>query len=215
VTAQRLKWDSLLGCPRKAVAARFLLMCAAVGVAAQPLLLPGSGALAQQKSRAVSRSKPARDLHEIGVVIAKTVLDKNIERLLAYDRADLRAPDKVSLNNPKSDLYCYIFDSDCITWGDGTWRSVYEKLSEAHPLEIKVILSSSPYDRQLYGSVFFYDPSAIAGKDLRSSDYVCKEGPAKIAAWKFRLEKGKWKPVTPLFNSETWGPCPNEVQGNG
>jgi len=74
----------------------------------------------------------------------------------------------VSLKNSKSDLYCYIFDSDCITWGDGTWRSVYEKFSQAHPLEIKVSLSRSPSDHQLYGSLFFYDAAAVSEKDLRS-----------------------------------------------
>ena len=148
----------------------------------------------------------------MGEAIAKAVLDKNIETLLSYDRSDLRPDDAVSLKNPKSDLYCYIFDSDCITWGHGEWRSVYDKLSQAHPLEIKVSLSSSPYDQQLYGSLFFYDASGVSSKDLRSPEFLCKEAPAKIASWKFRLEKGKWKSVTPLFDSETRGPCPGEVQ---
>jgi hypothetical protein len=166
---------------------------------------------AQQKSRSTANSKPARDLHEIGVVLAKAVLDKNIETLLAYDREDLRGPNAESLKNSKSDLYCYLFDSECITWGDGTWRSVYEKLLQAHPLEIKVQLTSSRYDRQLYGSLFFYDASAISAKDLSSRDFLCKEGPAKIASWKFRLEHGKWKAVTPLFDSETRAGCPDDA----
>jgi hypothetical protein len=167
---------------------------------------------AEQKSRSTGNSKPARDLHEIGVILAKAVLDKNIETLLAYDREDLRAPNAESLKNNKSDLYCYIFDSDCITWGDGSWRSVYEKLSQAQKLEITVKLTSSPYDRQTYGSLFFYDASSVSGKDLRSRDFLCKEGPAKIASWKFRLEHGKWKAVTPLFDSETRAGCPADTE---
>ena len=164
----------------------------------------------QQRSGAAQGNTPSRDLRKVGEAIAKAVLDKNIQTLLTYDRTDLRAADEVSLKNPKSDLYCYIFDSDCITWGSGNWRSVYDKLSQAHQLEIKVSVSSSPYDRQLYGSLFFYDASAVSEKDLRSPGYLCKEGPANIASWKFRLEKGKWKPVTPLFDSETWN-CPSDV----
>ena len=174
-------------------------------------LIPPATAQAQQKSGATHRNDPSRDLRKVGEAVAKAVLDKNIQALLAYDRADLRSVDEVSLKNPKSDLYCYIFDSDCITWGSGNWRSVYDKLSQAHQLEIKVSVSSSPYDRQLYGSLFFYDASQVSEKDLRSPDFLCKEGPANIASWKFRLENGKWRPVTPLFDSETRD-CPSDVQ---
>jgi hypothetical protein len=162
----------------------------------------------QHKSAASRGATTSRELHKIGETVAKAVLDKNIETLLSYDRADLRSLDGVSLKNPKSDLYCYLFDSDCITWGDGSWRSVYDKLSQAHQLEIKASVSSSRYDRQLYGNLFFYDASAISDKNLRSRDFLCKEGPASIATWKFRLEGGKWKSVTPLFDSETRD-CPN------
>jgi hypothetical protein len=193
-------------------AARIFLMSVASMVMAYRLLPLGQ---AQQKSRTPHRNSPSRALRKVGEAIATAVLDKNIQTLLTYDRADLRPLDEVSLKNSKSDLYCYIFDSDCITWGNGDWRSVYDKLSQAHQLEIKVSLSSSPYDRQLYGSLFFYDASAVSEKDLRSQDFLCKEAPARIASWKFRLENGKWKPVTPLFDSETRGPCPTDVQENG
>jgi hypothetical protein len=169
---------------------------------------------AQQKSSSTSNTGLSASLRKLGTAVNKAVLDKDIPTLLSYDRSDLRAADEVSLNNPKSDLYCYIFDSDCITWGGGNWRSVYEKLSQAHPLEIRVSLSHSPYDRQLYGSLLFYDASSVSAKDLRSPDFLCKEGPAKVASWKFRLEKGKWKAVTPLFDSETRGPCPSDQGDN-
>jgi hypothetical protein len=166
-----------------------------------------------KSGNAAPRTTAVRSLHLIGEKISKAVLEKDIPTLLTFDRADLRSADEVSLKNSKSDLYCYIFDSECITWGDGSWRSVYDKLSQAQQLQIKVSVSSSPYDRQTYGSLFFYDASAVSEKDLRSRDYLCKEGPANITSWKFRLENGKWKPVTPLFDSETRA-CPSDVQGN-
>jgi hypothetical protein len=164
-------------------------------------------------SNAAPPNMAGRNLHLLGEKISKAVLEKNIPALLSFDRADLRSADEVSLKNTKSDLYCYIFDSECITWGDGTWRSVYDKLSQARQLHIRVTVSSSPYDRQTYGNLFFYDASAVSEKDLRSRDVLCKEGPANIASWKFRLEKGKWKPVTPLFDSETRA-CPSDVQSD-
>jgi hypothetical protein len=175
-------------------------------------VIPLAAQQAQQKPR---RRGAGGDLRRLGEALATAVLDKNIQALLTYDRGDLRSLDAASLKNTKSNLYCYIFDSDCITWGDGTWRSVYDKLSEAHRLEIKVSLARSPYDRQLYGSLLFYDRATVSDKDLRSEDFLCKEAPARIASWRFRLENGKWKPVTPLFDSETDALCGNDTQRHG
>jgi len=162
-------------------------------------------------SNAAPRTTAGRSLHLIGEKLSKAVLDKDIPTLLSYDRADSRAADETSLKNTNSDLYCYVFNSECITWGDGSWRSVYDKISQAQHLQIKANVSSSPYDRQLYGSLFFYDAAAVSEKDLRSRDFVCEQGPASIASWKFRLENGKWKAVTPLFDSETRAGCPDDA----
>jgi len=175
-------------------------------------LIPLAAEQSQQKPR---KTGAGGDLRRLGEALARAVLHKNIEALLTYDRGDLRSEDAALLKNTKSDLYCYIFDSDCITWGDGTWRSVYDKLSEAHPLEINVSLARSPYDRQLYGSLLFYDRATVSDKDLRSEEFLCKEAPARIASWRFRLENGKWKPVTPLFDSATDALCGNDTQRHG
>jgi hypothetical protein len=209
-----LVWDSLLGCPPKLATARFCMILVA-SLMISGVLLPSSAQQSQKKSAIPRASTTSQNLHKLGEAIAKAVLDKNIKTLLTFDRADLRSQDEVALKNSKSSLYCYIFDSDCITWGDGNWRSVYEKLSQAKQLAIKVSVSSSRYDRQLYGNLFFYDASAVSERDLRSADFLCKETPTSIASWKFRLEGGKWKAVTPLFDSETGGSCPGGVQGNG
>ena len=206
MTAIKQMWHSLLGGTPKMATARFILILV-VSVAISGVFFSSSAHRTQQKSSAARRNTPSRDLHKIGEAIAKAVLDKNIETLLSFDRADLRSQDEVALKNTKSSLYCYIFDSDCITWGDGDWLSIYDKLSQANRLEIRVSVARSPYDRQLYGGLLFYDASAVSEKDLRSPDFLCKEGPARFASWKFRLENGKWKPVTPLFDSETDGPC--------
>lgn len=204
-----IKWHSLLGCPPIATPNCLPVLALCVAMAGIPL--SNATHAAQQKSNASRGSSASRELHKIGEALAKAVREKNLDALLALDRADLRAADEASLKNPKSDLYCYIFDSDCITWGNGDWRSVYDKISQAQQPEIKASLWSSPYDRQLYGNLFFYDAAAVSAKELRSKDFLCKEAPAKIASWKFRLEKGKWKPVTPLFDSETRD-CPSDVR---
>jgi hypothetical protein len=120
----------------------FLMSLASIVMANQLFLL--AAAQAQQKSGATHRNNPGRDLRKVGEAVAKAVLDKNMQALLTYDRADLRSADEASLKNPKSDLYCYIFDSDCITWGSGNWRSVYDKLSQAHQLETKLACRARP-----------------------------------------------------------------------
>jgi hypothetical protein len=188
----------------------FLVSIASIVMAYR--LVPLAAGEARQKSSGSQRNNASRDLRKVGEAVAKAILEKDIQALLTYDRADLRSQNEVSLKNTKSDLYCYLFDSDCITWGNGGWRSVYDKLSQAHPLEIKVSLSHSRYDRQLYGTLFFYDSSTVSEKDLRSPDFLCKEGPAKLASWRFRYENGKWKPVTPFFDSETDSFCAGIVR---
>src|SRR6267378_7946132 len=122
MTAVKQMWHSLLGCAPKMAAARLLLPFVA-GMILSGIFLPTQAHQAQQKSSSARRNTPSRDLHKIGEAIAKAVLDKNIETLLSFDRADLRSLDEESLKNTKSNLYCYIFDSECITWGDGNWRS--------------------------------------------------------------------------------------------
>lgn len=190
------------------MAKRILLISAVSTVVMAYVLIPGlTGKQTQKNSGHPNRNQLNRDLQQLGEKVARAVLDKDIPTLLTYDRADLRSQDELVLKNTKSDLYCYLFDSACITWGDGSWRSVYDKLSAGQP-EIKVRMARSPYDHQLYGSLLFYERSSVSEKDLRSSDFLCKESPGRIASWKFRLESGKWRAVTPLFDSETEGLCP-------
>jgi hypothetical protein len=166
-----------------------------------------TGSQAKKKSNSAAATQVRRNLEQLGEKIAKAVLDKDIPTLLSYDRADMRSEDEAHLKNPKSDLYCYLFDSSCITWGNGDWRSVYDKLSQARELGIKASVSRSPYDHQLYGGLLFYDRSSVSEKDLRSRKFLCEEQATQLASWNFRLEAGKWKAVTPLFDDETDGLC--------
>src|SRR5258708_6897213 len=107
-----------------------LLICVSILVAATRLLVPTIvGGQPQGKSDIVGKNPESRDLHQIGARVAKAVLDKDIQTLLAYDRPDLRDEDGVALKNPKSDLYCYIFDSSCMARSEVSWLSVYDKLS--------------------------------------------------------------------------------------
>jgi hypothetical protein len=147
------------------------------------------------------------DLHAIGMKVAAAVVARDVNTLLTYDRADLRAADEKSLENPKDDLYCFLFDSKCDPSG---WKSVYEKFSSARELRVKAFIVQSPEDDRAYGTLLFYDHAQIQEKSLESNEFLCKEQPQGIASWKFELTEGKWSPVTPLFDYATEGLCSDE-----
>lgn len=159
-------------------------------------------------ARAQHPARPDSDterLHQIGETVARAVLAKDATTLLQHDRSDLRAEDESSLKNTKSDLYCYLFDSNCIS---GKGRSVFDKLSRSRQLTIKVVDVGKPkIDGLRYATLLFYDKSSISEASLRSRTYLCKEGNTRIASWTFKLTDGKWVPVTPLFDSETDSLC--------
>lgn len=148
-----------------------------------------------------------QDLHDMGMRIADAVVAKDIPTLLNYGRRDLRSEDENSLRNQKSELYCYLFDSSCITWKKQ--RSVYEKISQAQRRGIKVVDGGkSPYDGHRYASLFFYDSSVVSEKMLRSSGFLCDEGRDRVSVWRFKMVDGQWEPVTPFFDFGTDSLCP-------
>jgi hypothetical protein len=161
--------------------------------------------------RPQKKSDPAlEELHRIGTRIADAVLAKDIPSLLTYGRRDMRSDDEIALKNSKSDLYCYLFSAGCISWGKGQ-PSVFDIMSRAHELAIKAVdLGKSKYNGQRYAVLFFYDGTKVSEKMLHSSDFLCKEGPQRIASWKFTMNNGKWEPVTPFFDFGTDSLCPPE-----
>lgn len=158
--------------------------------------------VASGKAQRPRKSDTSLDgLHRLGDAVARAILDKDMTTLLRYDRADLRANDESSLKNPKSDLYCFLFDSSCIS---GKGRSVFDKLANSRQLGIKVVDGGkSKIDGVRYATLLFYDKSAISDASLRSRTFLCNEAPNRIASWTFKLLNDNWMAVTPLFDSET------------
>jgi hypothetical protein len=162
----------------------------------------GSLSDVRSQQRPKKRDAALDGLRLIGTKVAKAVLDRDISMLLQYDRPDLRADDEISLKDKKSDLYCFLFDTSCIPGKKG--RSVYDKLSSARQLGIKVIDGGkSAHDGHRYGLLLFYDRASISDQLLRSRDFLCKESLDRIASWTFKRVEGTWEPVTPLFDNET------------
>jgi hypothetical protein len=145
-------------------------------------------------------------LHSIGTNVATAVLARDLDAVLKYDRDDSRSEDEAILRSKKGDLYCYIFDSDCIT-SKAKARSVYEKLSTAQRLEIRASVTNSTANGHDYGLLVFYDGSQITETQLHS-DFVCTDAALrKVASWHFERVGAKWTTRT-LFDYETEGLCP-------
>ncbi len=124
-------------------------------------------------------------LHQLGLDLAHAILEKDSATLLRYDRADLRAEDELALKQKDSDLYCFLFDSRCISPRPS--RSVFEKLSRAHDLQISVVRGrKSSGDTHRYAQLLFYDRSQVSEKSLRSAKYLCEQSPNQIVSWSFK-----------------------------
>lgn len=154
-------------------------------------------------------------LHAMGKDIADAVLRKDIERLLRYDRHDLVDParnlvesDRKLLSDPKSDLYCYLFDTSCIPVSNGG-PSVYDVLRSAKQLTIELIdfgKSDSGVEMRL---LLFFDgaDATIDHARLRSlalnDNYLCEKWGSKKATWLFERANDQWRAVHPPFDLET------------
>jgi hypothetical protein len=158
--------------------------------------------LAAQTANKPKDHAPA-DLTQIGDELAKAVLSKDVSTLLNFDRKDLSYEDEIALKDQQSTLFCYIFDSKCIS---PRRRSVYEILSGAGRVGIKPIFSRSLRGYR-EGLLIFYDASKVSDQLLLSKGYLCKESGRTLATWAFKLVNGRWEAETPMFDSETDGPC--------
>jgi hypothetical protein len=145
----------------------------------------------------------AADLTQIGDELVKAVLSKDVSTLLNFDRKDLSYEDEIALKDQQSTLFCYIFDSECVSTRR---RSVYEILSLAGRVGIKPIFARSLQGYR-EGLLIFYDASKVSSQQLLSKGYLCKESGRTLATWTFKLVNGRWEAETPMFDSETDSPC--------
>jgi hypothetical protein len=167
-----------------------LLVSLGVGV----LTAPG---VAFTKQAAGMADPSIAELRALGTRLAAAVLSHDSEVILAADRPDLRADDRLALRNPKSDLYCFLFDSGCTT----VKASVYEILSRARRLDIEVRLFREN-SQTVQGWLLFFDATRVSKSRLRSASFLCQHV-GEIASWMFNRKDGEWVSAHPPFDAET------------
>lgn len=188
-------WNTRSGWRHAALSAIVVACCCS--------LMPGcrkAGASATNAAAEAKMDPATRELRAIGDRATTAVISKDTSALLEYDHDP---EDQASLQSRSGDLYCYLFDSSCIT--GGRTRAVYELFSTAPKLGIDA--SVATVDGKQYGLLMFYDKSQISGADLYSPDFLCSDKGLKgTATWHFILANGKWTTTT-LFDYKTEKPC--------
>lgn len=158
------------------------------------------------KLMAKAEDPATRDLRAIGDKVAMAVLAKDVNTFLEFDH---NPEDEAQLKNQSGDLYCYLFNSGCIT--EAKRRAVYELFSSSPKLGIEA--SVARVQGKDYGLLMFYDKSQISNQELYSPDFLCTDKALNAtASWRFILADGKWTTST-LFEYKTERPC-KQASGN-
>ena len=141
-----------------------------------------------------------QELRAIGDRATTAVVARNINALLEYDHDP---EDEAALQNKTGDLYCYLFDSNCIP-GAQT-RAVYDILTTSPQLAVDA--SVAAVDGKQYGLLMFYDKSQISSQELYSPAFTCSDKARKhSASWHFMRVNGQWTSTT-LFDYKMDKPC--------
>jgi hypothetical protein len=141
-----------------------------------------------------------RELRAIGDRATTAVVARNINALLEYDHDP---EDQAALQNKSGELYCYLFDSNCIR-GAKT-RAVYEILTTSPQLAVDASVAN--VDGKQYGLLMFYDKSQISSQELYSPDFACSDKALRhTASWHFMRVNGQWTTTT-LFDYKMDKPC--------
>jgi hypothetical protein len=136
--------------------------------------------------------QPLDNLKQLGDRIVRAVLEQDVSTLTAYDPSALALRGESALDNPRSPLYCYVFDSRCNPPGK---PSVLEMFSTWHKVGIQATSSGSNY-----AVLFFYDATVVSARGLRSQKTLCREAGHRIVSWVFRMESGRWVAANDPFD---------------
>jgi len=136
--------------------------------------------------------QPLENLKQLGERIVRAVLEQDIATLMAYDGAGPGPVGESALDDPRSALHCYVFDSRCNRPGK---PSVREMFSTWRKVGIQASSAGSNY-----AVLFFYDATVVSARGLRSQKTLCREAGRRIVSWVFRFESGRWVAANEPFD---------------
>jgi hypothetical protein len=132
------------------------------------------------------------NLKQLGERIVRAVREQDLVTLLAYDWADPGSDGERALEDPRSALHCYVFDSRCNPPGR---PSVLEMFSSWRKLGIQATSAGSNF-----AVLFFYDTTVVSARGLGSRKVQCREAGRHIVSWVFKIESGRWVAANDPFD---------------
>jgi hypothetical protein len=136
--------------------------------------------------------QPLENLKQLGERIVRAVLEQDTDTLKAYDWSGTGSISETALDDPRSALHCYVFDSRCNPPGK---PSVLEMFSKWRKVSIQATSAGSNY-----AVLFFYDAAVVSARGLRSQKTLCREAGRRIVSWVFRFESGRWVAANDAFD---------------
>ena len=136
--------------------------------------------------------QPLENLKLLGERIVRAVREQDIPTLMAYDWSGTGSVSESALDDPRSALHCYVFDSRCNRPGK---PSVREMFSTWRKVGIQASSAGSNY-----AVLFFYDATVVSARGLRSQKTLCREAGRRIVSWVFRFESGRWVAANEPFD---------------
>jgi hypothetical protein len=136
--------------------------------------------------------QPLENLKQLGDRIVRAVLEQDVSTLVAYDWSDGGSGRESALDDPRSALHCYVFDSRCNPPGK---PSVREMFSTWRKMGIQARPSGSDH-----AVLFFYDATVVSARGLRSQKTLCREAGRRVVSWLFRIESGRWVAASEPFD---------------
>jgi hypothetical protein len=143
--------------------------------------------------------QPLENLKQLGERIVRAVLERDTSTLAAYDSSAPGSGGDSALDDPRSTLYCYVFDSRCNPPGK---PSVLEMFSTWHKVGIQATSAGSNY-----AVLFFYDATLVSARGLRSQKTLCREAGHRIVSWVFRIESARWVAANDPFDFNVESLC--------
>ena len=161
--------------------------------------------VAQKKANvAFPSATQIQKLNSIGEEISAALLRRDTSVILKYDRPDLREEDSQLLGDNKSDLHCYLFETDCIQWQA---RSVYDQIREMSRPAVAVKRWGKSADGDPTYLLVFYDKAKINGNGKLSGRFICDHLRNGVVTWTFAYVKGQWVSEHPPFDAEVDSVC--------
>lgn len=145
----------------------------------------------------------AEDLKQLNKIASRLIVAvKSENQSVILDLYPVR--DRPGTAEPGSELYCYLFDSTCISWKG---KSVKQIFTDAKQLRTKIIIPKLGPDRTKYAHMFFFDRKVVDPHKLDDANYTCPMAGKNLVSWLFKYENSKWVPAHLPFDAETDSLC--------